>query len=190
MSNVEPDEPYPPGTPIAEEKEPFAMIPDPADQAMNDPEREPSAPVDPLSYGPVRRRVAGKSVSASMFRPGRMQVDDCSELMNEIVPQLVEDTLQEVASPADPSMSTPMDSEVISDGQASGRKRDASEAMFPEEATSKSARTHEKMFAACETCVEDEVEVTNSSIAMSPRCVKKNVATCGISFTKVFRWRY
>lgn len=46
------------------------------------------------SYGPMRRRVTGKAGEASLFRPGPVVQEDFSDLMKEIVPRLVEETIQ------------------------------------------------------------------------------------------------
>ena len=42
------------------------------------------------SYGPVRRRLDGKSGPAALYRPAEMQETDFSDMMREIVPRLVQ----------------------------------------------------------------------------------------------------
>eukprot|EP00435_Cladocopium_sp_Y103_P050118 s180_g15.t1 len=73
------------------------------DQTMNVPEA--TVPTDDAnsaeaaaesasSYGPVRRaRVPSKSGPLTMFRPSAMKHDDFVEVMQEVVPQLIEDTI-------------------------------------------------------------------------------------------------
>eukprot|EP00435_Cladocopium_sp_Y103_P064571 s214_g26.t1 len=46
-----------------------------------------------VSYGPIRRRVHGKDGPMSLYRPPAMQQDDFVEVMKEVVPQLIEQTI-------------------------------------------------------------------------------------------------
>ena len=80
----------------------------------------PSAPAPPpvpaeaeTAYGPVRHRVSKKS-SPMMFRPEEMLADDFSEMMKEMVPQLVSQAVQS------------MDIEPAGAQDSRGIKRDAS----------------------------------------------------------------
>ena len=51
-------------------------------------------PADESAYGPVRRsRILAKSGPLTMFRPAAMKHDDFVEVMNEVVPQLIEQTV-------------------------------------------------------------------------------------------------
>ena len=50
------------------------------------------------SYGPVRRRVAGKHGPMTLYRPGRLSQDDFSDMMQEIVPKLVDQMLSQPSS--------------------------------------------------------------------------------------------
>jgi len=51
-------------------------------------------PTDESAYGPVRRsRILAKSGPLTMFRPAAMKHDDFVEVMNEVVPQLIEQTV-------------------------------------------------------------------------------------------------
>ena len=69
------------------------------------------------SYGPVRRRMSGKSGPAGLYRPAELREEDFAEMMREIVPRLVEQadthmtehkrSLEEPASPEEPPVSKP-----------------------------------------------------------------------------------
>lgn len=50
------------------------------------------------SYGPLRRKVLGKSGPQALFRPSKMREDDFAEIMREIVPNLIEQTLASESS--------------------------------------------------------------------------------------------
>ena len=46
------------------------------------------------SYGPVRRRILNKNGPSALFRPPAMAIDDFAEVMREVVPQLIEETME------------------------------------------------------------------------------------------------
>lgn len=58
---------------------------------------------EPESYGPIRRRITGKDGPFSPYRPAVMKQDDFVEVMKEIVPELIEQTLSSSSS-AGPSL--------------------------------------------------------------------------------------
>ena len=76
------------------------------------------SPAGSSTYGPVRRRVNGKNGPQAFFRPSPMRPDDFSEMMEEIMPRLMEQVIQDSAS-ADSSMQT-------SSPRGSGAKRERS----------------------------------------------------------------
>ena len=86
-------------------------------------------------YGPIRRKVLGKQGPMSLYRPGSMAQDDFAELMQEVVPQLLEQVLnqEDQAMPGAESAS--------SADRSAGVKRDASPAAPPLEPSAKSQRT-------------------------------------------------
>ena len=45
------------------------------------------------SYGPVRRRILSKNGPSALFRPPAMAIDDFAEVMREVVPQLIDETI-------------------------------------------------------------------------------------------------
>ena len=51
-------------------------------------------------YGPIRRRVHGKSDENALYRPPAMREDDFIEIMREVVPQLVDLAMKQVQSEA------------------------------------------------------------------------------------------
>ena len=63
-----------------------------------------STPTEPeqssSSYGPIRRRVHGKSDENALYRPPAMREDDFIEIMREVVPQLVDQAIEQVQSEA------------------------------------------------------------------------------------------
>ena len=63
---------------------------------------DPSVPDE--TYGPVRRRLLQKGGPAALFRPAALAQDDLSELMREVVPQLLE---QALASDDQPNTTSP-----------------------------------------------------------------------------------
>ena len=50
------------------------------------------------SYGPMRRRVSGKNGPQAFYRPSPMRSEDFSEMMNEIMPRLMERVIQDQGS--------------------------------------------------------------------------------------------
>lgn len=154
-----------PGTPLPEEMNPNAVHSGSAADTTGEPSNASPSTEEESSYGPVRRRVHGKSVAASFYRPGRMVQEDFAEMMQEIVPQLVGDALHGVSSPVLDVPSSPDDT-VMSEPAERGVKRDVETSRFPEETPAKSARTQEQLYAACETCLTDEVEV----LAVTNQC--------------------
>ena len=63
-------------------------------------ERKSEAIAPEESYGPVRRKVLGKSDAAAMWRPPALQQEDFIDIMREVVPRLIEEM------PADEPMSS------------------------------------------------------------------------------------
>ena len=82
------------------------------------------------SYGPVRRVVRGKQGPMTLFRPSKMSQDDFSEMMQEVVPQLLQQVLQQDTADASSS----------SDSRGSGLKREGS-ATEDDSSRTKSQRT-------------------------------------------------
>ena len=83
------------------------MSPEPTDPSQNPLEPNPDtempgdAEASSSSYGPIRRRVRGKSDERAMFRPPAMREDDFIEIMREVVPRLVDQAVEHVRSPSD-----------------------------------------------------------------------------------------
>ncbi|OLP92915.1 Copia protein [Symbiodinium microadriaticum] len=74
-----------------------AMQPNPeAEPAMppSEPSQGSQAPAQGSTYGPVRHRVSAKSSPLQLLRPREMIADDFSEMMQEVVPQLVSQAMQ------------------------------------------------------------------------------------------------
>ena len=87
----------------------------------------------PSSYGPVRRKVLGKSGPMTLYRPGSMAQEDFSDMMQEVVPRLLEQVLSQETSNASESADVSSSSH--------GHKRDSSEVETPVEGISKARRT-------------------------------------------------
>ena len=85
------------------------------------------SPADESTYGPVRRRVHGKNGPQAFYRPSPMRPDDFSEMMEETMPRLEEQVIQDSAA-IDSSMQS-------SSPRGTGSKRahspDQSEAQGP-----------------------------------------------------------
>ena len=86
--------------PVASSPEVPTPSPMPVDDA--DAESRPTTgetPLDPevhsSSYGPIRRRVYGKSDDRAMYRPAAMREDDFVEIMREVVPQLLDQAVEQ-----------------------------------------------------------------------------------------------
>ena len=110
------------------------------------PEPTEAAPDAPMSeeksdYGPVRRRLAGKHGPMTLYRPGRMSQDDFSDMMQEVVPQLLEQVLGD----------QPPGSSGSSSSRAVSSKRSADDVEHVEESQSKAIRT-----SSPERSIEDE----------------------------------
>ena len=89
------------------------------------------SPADSSSYGPMRRRVHGKNGPQAYFRPTPMRTEDFSEMMDEIMPRLMERVIQnDTGGPAEPMAVPP-----ITSPRSSGSKRshspDAQEGQGP-----------------------------------------------------------
>ena len=72
----------------------------PADDAETEPrpttgETPPDLEASSSSYGPIRRRVCGKSDDKAMYRPAAMREDDFVEIMREVVPQLIDQAVEQ-----------------------------------------------------------------------------------------------
>eukprot|EP00435_Cladocopium_sp_Y103_P010124 s1396_g2.t1 len=92
-SNAPPEEP-----PVLDSPMPSvpAASPEPDSSAI-----AVDAPVEPDSsstYGPIRRRVYGKSADQAMYRPPAMRDEDFVEIMHEIAPQLIDQAMEETRS--------------------------------------------------------------------------------------------
>ena len=84
----------PPVEPAVEQSD---NVPAPAPEVASAPSSSSAAPsgdngVD-SNYGPIRRRVTGKDGPMSFYRPPAMRQDDFVEVMKEVVPQLIQQTL-------------------------------------------------------------------------------------------------
>ena len=111
---------------------------------------------EPSSYGPVRRKVTGKSGPMTLYRPPSMAQDDFTEMMQEVVPQLLEQVLAQ--EPSDAHAST-------ENSSSHGQKRDASSVDQPDEGQAKTRRTESPVRAepASIDAVETSAGVTFSS---------------------------
>jgi hypothetical protein len=58
-------------------------------------ETPPDPEVPSSSYGPIRCRVYGKSDDRAMYRPAAMREDDFVEIMREVVPQLIDQAVEQ-----------------------------------------------------------------------------------------------
>ena len=81
---------------------PLSSVPvNPGSVPMTDPSSElasePSAAGE--TYGPVRRKVLGKSDAAAMWRPPALRQEDFVSIMREVVPRLIEELPQDEAMP-------------------------------------------------------------------------------------------
>ena len=68
--------------------------PQPADGSLLPGSPDDEGAASSSSYGPFRR-VRGKSHEAALSRPPLMKEDDFADMMREVLPQLIEDTLQQ-----------------------------------------------------------------------------------------------
>jgi hypothetical protein len=92
------------GEPVQPEvidKSPADSIPPPqvavtdAPQSMDvSPAIDESVPTSGSQYGPIRRRVTGKSGDATMYRPPAMRQEDFAEIMREVVPHLLQENFE------------------------------------------------------------------------------------------------
>ena len=57
------------------------------------------SPEESSTYGPVRRRLRGKNGPSGLYRPALMIADDFAEIMQEIVPKLVEQVFHKPMHP-------------------------------------------------------------------------------------------
>ena len=86
--------------PVANLPEAPTSSPMPADDAEAESrpitgETPPDPEVPSSSYGPIRCRVYGKSDDRAMYRPAAMREDDFVEIMREVVPQLIDQAVEQ-----------------------------------------------------------------------------------------------
>lgn len=65
------------------------------------------SPAESSSYGPVRRRVSGKNGPQAYYRPGPMRNEDFAEMMDEIMPQIMERVIQDDSTATDAASHSP-----------------------------------------------------------------------------------
>ena len=72
------------------------------DDTMTPPsaERVSESQVPDESYGPVRRKVLGKSDAAAMWRPPALRQEDFVSIMREVVPRLIEEMPEDESMPS------------------------------------------------------------------------------------------
>ncbi|CAL1156535.1 unnamed protein product, partial [Cladocopium goreaui] len=156
----------PPSAPVGDTEMPEA----PADESVRvvpptGPESEShAAPGDGTNtYGPLRRKVLGKSGPQALYRPAKLKEDDFAEIMREIVPDLIEQTLASESSQSAQLSETERSSSV---------KRALSPSEVPPSVNPKSQRLDEPDHALCVqqqsnegvTFACDEVEVLSVAV--------------------------
>ncbi|CAL1162515.1 unnamed protein product [Cladocopium goreaui] len=156
----------PPSAPVEDTEMPEA----PADENVRvvpptGPESEShAAPGDGTNtYGPLRRKVLGKSGPQALYRPAKLKEDDFAEIMREIVPDLIEQTLASESSQSAQLSETERSSSV---------KRALSPSEVPPSVNPKSQRLDEPDHALCVqqqsnegvTFACDEVEVLSVAV--------------------------
>ena len=74
---------------------PTQVVPTDVPQNMDvSPAIADDAPASGSQYGPIRRRVTGKSGDAAMYRPPAMRQEDFAEIMREVVPHLLQENFE------------------------------------------------------------------------------------------------
>ena len=58
-------------------------------------------PTEPTTYGPIRRKVPSKSGPLTLHRPAAMQHDDFVEVMQDVIPHMVEEAVNSLKREAD-----------------------------------------------------------------------------------------
>ena len=86
---------------------------------------------DSAEYGPIRRRLRGKNGATALYRPAPMQSEDFAEMMQEIVPDLVQRVLEPSPDAPDASMPSP---------RQAGTKRSAGPSPVEGESSSQAPR--------------------------------------------------
>ena len=81
------------------------------------PNPEAKSSKDSETYGPIRRRTTGKQGPMALYRPGRMTEEDFSEMMSEVVPDLINRLLDDSAQSSSSSSGIKRSAE---DGQPEG----------------------------------------------------------------------
>lgn len=78
------------------------------DSAVHDDENAPDATAGESSeYGPIRRRLRGKNGASALYRPAPMRAEDFAEMMQEVVPDLVQRVLEPSSAVPDADMPSP-----------------------------------------------------------------------------------
>ena len=94
-------------TPDTSGNQDTVMVPEsPDSEQPSVPSAPNAAPQESSSYGPVRRRVTGKSGDPALFRPPAMKESDFLEMMQEVVPRLIDKATQQVQDSHEPSSSS------------------------------------------------------------------------------------
>ena len=79
-----------------------------SDSAVYDGENVPDGAAGESSeYGPIRRRLRGKNGASALYRPAPMRAEDFAEMMQEVVPDLVQRVLEPSSAVPDADMPSP-----------------------------------------------------------------------------------
>ena len=80
---------------------------EPVSLAPSAPSAETGTTGDASAYGPIRRRVNGKNGPTAYYRPAAMRPEDFTEMMQEIVPELMQQVLEPLSQVGDAAMTSP-----------------------------------------------------------------------------------
>ena len=128
--------------------------------------------VDPTTgYGPVRpvrRRILHKDGASALYRPGRMTQDDFQDMMQEIVPQLIQQAME--TTPPVSSASEPVEPSCRVESQR-GQKRRVEDTSGAEQPAGKRSAAHDHAHDMDDSLL---VEPVGSTFA------KDEVAICSV----------
>ena len=185
-------------TPPATEKTPESADPErPNEGATEDTEMNTEAPPKAAesSYGPIRRRVEGKSGSMTMLRPPSMKQDDFVEMMREVVPKLVDNFVDLPTNPSSASSSSASGIKRLRSPSPAERSDEPSPNRLKSDETDESLSV-EECLALAEVAEDPEVSIETLIAAYVQKKMTKEVPAQGndpltqelVDDSKVVEW--
>jgi hypothetical protein len=149
------------------------------DSAVHDGENAPDGATGESSeYGPIRRRLRGKNGASALYRPAPMRAEDFAEMMQEVVPDLVQRVLEHSSAVPDADMPSP---------RSGSAKRSASPSPVEGESSSQAPRLESSSSDGSIECPHEVSAVMcysskGSELSASDRAELRKMFDAGVCF--------